>query len=530
MKKKYFLIIACLTILGFVGQAQPTISSIVVSGATINTSGGVAPAGLIPSCSTTPSFMVNAIGASTYSWTVTGGGTVFSPTSVSTNINLTNAITYTVTCVVTNSLSINSAPFSVIVTVSPLPMLNATQSTLCSGTSTSLSITPVPTGSINWAPSVNGTGATVATFPLTSNTTYTATISPAAPYNCVMPTLTTTITVIASPTLTIAASSNTICAGASTILTASGASTYTWNTGVVNSTNTVSPGSSTVYTVTGTNANACVNTETTTVTVNAPPTLALNFTNPPCFGLCNGSATVTVIAGNGPYTYYWPSIAITTQSANNLCPGSYSVKVTDVNNCINTSTITLTQPPQINASASAAPSVVCAGQNTVLSASATGGSGGYSYTWLAPLSGTASSIVASPTVNSTYSVSISDANGCTAAANVSITVNASPTVTVNNAISICAGANATLTASGASNYNWNTGGNTSVITVSPTVTTTYTVTGTNGACADVKTTTVTVYPTPILTVNSPTVCSGSSITIISTVTNGTAPYSYLWTG
>jgi hypothetical protein len=98
-----------------------------------------------------------------------------------------------------------------------------------------------------------------------------------------------------------------------------------------------------------------------------------------------------------------------------------------------------------------------------------------------------------------------------------------PTITVNNA-NVCAGTNATLTASGASTYSWSTSATTASIVPSPTVTTSYTVTGANANyCMASAVSTVSVNTLPTITVNSGTVCAGSSFTISP---SGASTYTY----
>ncbi len=101
------------------------------------------------------------------------------------------------------------------------------------------------------------------------------------------------------------------------------------------------------------------------------------------------------------------------------------------------------------------------------------------------------SSVITPTANTTVSVTGTGTNGCVSSVvNSSITVNPLPNVTASNSPSlICAGSAATLAAAGATTYSWNTGPVTAIVVVSPTITTTYTVTGTSNTCA--KTVTVT---------------------------------------
>jgi hypothetical protein len=117
---------------------------------------------------------------------------------------------------------------------------------------------------------------------------------------------------------------------------------------------------------------------------------------------------------------------------------------------------------------------LCSGTSMVLLAS-----GASTYSW--NTGATSSTINISPTINTTYSVVGVTALGCTNSAVQSIIVNPSPTINAvsNNSLFICLGQSTTLTATGASSYTWNTGGSGSSIVVSPTITTSYSVSGSN---------------------------------------------------
>lgn len=126
-----------------------------------------------------------------------------------------------------------------------------------------------------------------------------------------------------------------------------------------------------------------------------------------------------------------------------------------------------------------------------------------------------------PTATTVYTVT--GYNGtCSSSKSATITVNATPTVNVTNA-SICIGSSATITASGAASYLWNISATSAAISVTPALTTVYTVTGTTGSCTNVKTTTVTVNSTPTVVVNSSTICSGTSANLTA---SGASTYSW----
>nr|HQH59319.1 choice-of-anchor J domain-containing protein [Bacteroidales bacterium] len=185
---------------------------------------------------------------------------------------------------------------------------------------------------------------------------------------------------------------------------------------------------------------------------------------------------------------------------------------------------TITQSVTVNplptVSASANPSSICVGGSSVLSAS-----GANTYNWSNNMTG--SQITVSPATSSTYTVTGTNLNGCTNTATVSITVNALPTININaNPQYICTGNNTVLSASGATSYNWSNGMTGSTITVYPTNTTIYTVTGTNSSnCSNTATISVTVETTPnagTISASNTQLCQNDILTL---TLNGYSPNS-----
>jgi hypothetical protein len=171
-------------------------------------------------------------------------------------------------------------------------------------------------------------------------------------------------------------------------------------------------------------------------------------------------------------------------------------------------------------------STICNGSSTTLTAS-----GGTSYSW--NTGATTAAITVSPTTNTTYSVTVTGLNGCSAPVSQLITVNALPSASVTGTNSICIGNSTTLTASGGGTYLWNNGATSTSITVSPTTTTTYTVTvtGTNGCTAPAsRTVTVNSYPTAEINASSTSICTGSSVTFTATDAGSSSSYSWTFTG
>lgn len=130
----------------------------------------------------------------------------------------------------------------------------------------------------------------------------------------------------------------------------------------------------------------------------------------------------------------------------------------------------------------------------------------------------------SPVSTTVYTVS-GNLTGCASVATKTVSVNvvSNPTVTVSNA-TICAGASANLSASGATSYAWNTGATTASITVTPTTTTNYTVTGLNAAgCSNSKVVNVSVNALPNVAASSATICLGGSTNLIA---SGASSYTH----
>ncbi len=153
-------------------------------------------------------------------------------------------------------------------------------------------------------------------------------------------TATDSVDILALPTVIVSTSDGTICVGESTILTASGASTYVWNDGVTLNPRTVSPTTTTTYTATG-NDGFCTSAGSTTITVNALPSVSISGTLTYCAGI---GASTTLDAGAGFASYLW-STGATTQTIS-ATAGNYTVTVTDSNGCSNTSAqVTVTETP-----------------------------------------------------------------------------------------------------------------------------------------------------------------------------------------
>lgn len=212
----------------------------------------------------------------------------------------------------------------------------------------------------------------------------------------------------------------------------SGAFSYIWNsipTQTTSAANNLTAGS---YSVVITDGNSCSITKTITLTQPTPITSTASVTsnyngqNISCFGYSDGTATVTPNGGTAPYTYAWNSIPTQTNSlATGLSAGIYSVVVTDINNCAYTTTVVLTQPASITSTLSITSNyngqnISCFGMNDgSATITASNGTPPFTYTW--STSPVQTGTVATGLAAGTYSVIITDANGCNYMRSISLT-------------------------------------------------------------------------------------------------------------
>ena len=164
------------------------------------------------------------------------------------------------------------------------------------------------------------------------------------------------------------------------------------------------------YTVTVTDANGCVTTATTTITQPTPLGATPTFMDVDCFGNCNGSASVIVSGGSGGNAYQWnnPTFA-TTATVNNLCAGTYTCLVTDVNGCEISKTVNITQPTQIGMSVSIT-DANCGLFNGSAGVNVFGGTLPFVYQWNDAL--TQTTAFAFNLNANCYTLTVTDGNGC----------------------------------------------------------------------------------------------------------------------
>jgi uncharacterized repeat protein (TIGR01451 family) len=465
--------------------------------------------------------------------------------------------TYTLTVTDANGCVSINAP-AVTVTVNPKPTASVSGSAaICAGGSTSIQAALTGSGpwTVTWSDGSvqSGVASSPATRSVSPGATTTYTVTAVSDTHCAGTSSGTAVVTVNPPPTAAASGTATICAGAATPLSGSGGVSCAWapSTGLSNAAScspTASPAATTTYTLTVTDANGCASTNapTVTVTVTPKPTAAVSGSATICAG---GSTPIqAALTGAGPWTVTWSdgfvqSGVAASPATRSVSPGStttYGVTAVSDTHCSGTSSgtavVTVNPKPTAAASGTAA---ICAGTSTTLS-----GSGGVSCAWV-PATGlsnaTSCSPTASPAATTTYTLTVTDANGCVSenAPTVTVTVNPIPAPpTAGNAGPVCEGGTLQLTASAVAGatYGW-TGPNGFASSLqNPTIPNatvaasgTYSVTVTVSGCASAAATTVaSVYPKPAAVVSgSATICQGSA-TEISAALTGTGPWSVSW--
>jgi large repetitive protein len=407
---------------------------------------------------------VSCFGGSNGSATVVAAGGPGPYSYIWTPSNITNAVatglsagSYTVT--VTDGNGCQSQAIAIITqpTLLTATMGIATNDLCFGGNNGQVTVTAsggTPNYSYIWAPS----GGTNATGTGLTAGTYTCTVTDAN--GCTA----TATAIIAQPTLlavTIGGIANVKCNGQTdgnaTATATGGTAPYSYLWGPSGGTTAIGTGlSAGTYTMTATDAHGCTASTTVTITEPSVLTTSVTSTNVSCYNGNNGSITTNTTGGTLPYAYLW-SNGLTTANASTLSAGSYSVLISDANGCTTSASATITDPTVLTISASG-PQSVCSGAPTALMSSATGGTQPYAYLWT-PSNGTTSNYTSHPTVTTVFTVTVTDANGCTADAIVTVAVSAPLQLNVSGNTSVCPGMTINLTASasggdGMYNFLW----------------------------------------------------------------------------
>ncbi|MGD1844976.1 MAG: LamG-like jellyroll fold domain-containing protein [Salibacteraceae bacterium] len=229
----------------------------------------------------------------------------------------------------------------------------------------------------------------------------------------------------------------------------------------------------------------------------------INFTssNVLCNGDSNGSATANVSGGVQPYVYLW-SNGGNTATLNNLAAGTYTLSITDSSNCNTIESVTITQPSPLVATGVTVTENDCQiDEDGAVQATVTGGTTPYQYIWNDPM--TQAAVSATNLANGTYTVTVTDDNGCTDTSMASVTnLFPDPVPTLGSDTSVCSGDSVSLLPTGSAGpyvvFAWSDGNNLSFNNAQPG---TYTVTVTNGnGCTGVSAP-VTISALPLPTPN-----------------------------
>ncbi len=322
--------------------------------------------------------------------------------------------------------------------------ISASDQEICAGESVQLEVQPQPSGaSYSWSPATGLSSTSVPNPTATPPSTITYTVTVTTPDGC---SGSTSITITVSPPIQLSTSDQTICQGDTVQIgvTVSGGTSpysYSWSPATGLSDPNVaqpeaSPQSTTVYTVTVTDAIGCSTQATVTVTVNPKPTITLSDVE-----VCQGD-TVQIGAeaqgGTPPYSYSWspatglsdPNVA--QPDASPQTTTEYTVTVTDAKGCSVQGTVTVTVNPKPTITLSDVE--VCQGDTVQIGAEAQGGTPPYSYSW-SPATGLSDPKVAEPDAfpqtTTEYTVTVTDAKGCSVEQTVTVTVIPQPQITTS---------------------------------------------------------------------------------------------------
>ena len=415
-----------------------------------------------------------------------------------------------------NTAGINSGNGKVVITRLCSILLTAagtnSNGAICSGQS--VTITTDAISNYTWS---TGSNAAFITDSPTITTTYT--LAAMSPSNCMTSAAITVTVDPAVPNLTVAntaTAASGVCPNSTVVLTASGATTYSWTGGISNGA-VFTPTTATSYTVTG--YNACgITTAVTSVSVHPYPPITAVISQP---SVCTGNTVVTLASGAATYT--WSHGAANGSFIYPSATTMYTVTGTSALGCTATAMVGVTVEVTPILAPVATPTVICIGGSGTITAQ-----GASNYNWM-PGNLNTGTIVITPNVTTTYTLTKSNSN-CVDVKTITVYVNQLPNVfAITSHSVVCAGSSATLSGGGANSYTWTpssfnlVGAN---VAVTPTAATIYTCTGSDGTCVATYTVFVGTNPVPTLqaTASTPSICQGGSVTL-----TATGALAYTWT-
>lgn len=471
--------------------------------------------------------LTGPLGYNSYTWTPAG---VFANNLVNPAVATIGAAT-TFTLTVTDAAGCSGSG-TVNVGLEAAPPLNivASDNSICPGETVTLTASGSTNG-YNWlaadglaastSPTVTVNPFATTTYSVTANST-----SGACPASA-------SITIAVNPLPNADAGLNTsVCMGSGVQLQATGGGTYSWSPTLgLNNANVAnpiaSPNVTATYILTVTSAEGCVDTDDIQITVNPLPVAN------PGTGAANCSGTGAQLSGSGGVIYLWaPAAGLNNPNLSNplatpATTTNYTLTVTDANGCVSAPsapvTVTVFNQPAAPTITASGPTTFCQGGEVTLSTS-----GGVSYLW------SNGAVGSSITVNTSgsYTVTLTDANGCTSPASNAVIVNvtpgpAAPTITANGPLVFCQGGSVQLTSSASNSYEWSTGATTATFTANTSGTYTVTIADALGCESTSLPVTVTVNPLPAqptITAQSPaSFCPGGS-----TILQAPNATSWLW--
>ncbi|QQS27660.1 MAG: SprB repeat-containing protein [Sphingobacteriales bacterium] len=303
---------------------------------------------------------------------------------------------------------------------------------------------------------------------------------------------------------------------------------YSWSNGsTVEDLGSLTTGT---YTVTVTDGNSC--TATLSITITEPSALILSETHTEvgCFGAATGAIDLSVTGGILPYSYSW-SNGSTVEDLGSLTTGTYTVTVTDGNNCTATLSITIVEPSALTLSETHT-EVGCFGAATgAIDLGVTGGTLPYSYSWS---NGSTVEDLGSLTTG-TYTVTVTDGNNCTATLSITIVEPSALTLSETHTDVGCFGAATGAIDLGVTggtlpySYNWSNGSTGEDLTGLLAGTYDVTVTDGNSCTASLSITITEPSALTLSETHTEVGCFGGATGAIDlSVTGGTLPYSYSW--
>lgn len=473
-------------------------------------------------------------GTPSYSYTWTPGGyntsTQTSLTAGSYSVNVSDATG----CTFSLNFTINQPSTAVTAVVSQ------TQIT-CNGLSNGSAFATASGGTPGPAPGYNYLWMPGSTMSQSANSlsagTYSLFVSDG--YGC---TYSTSVTFTNPPAiLATAMSTNVTCYGgangSSSVLASGGigALSYQWSPGA-STLNTQTNENAGTYTVMVSDSHNC--TTTTTVAVSQPLlpiSVVLTSSNVSCNAGSNGAISASVSGGTPTYSYTWIPGNLNSSNINNLTAGNYSLTVSDANNCSTTISTVISQPLNGISATTNTSAVLCYGQNNgSATITASGGTPIYAYAWSNGATGTSVNSL-SPNV---YSVTVTDAKGCSTTFSLTISGPTAPITSTLFPITVCVNTSTQIVGCYSGHvqapvtflFNGVTSTTSySNVNVSATTNMSFQVVDANGCVSNVSSANITVIPqVSINPISSLSVCPGAVFNFTASAFGGLAPYSYQW--